>query len=160
MVSRSVIILFVVVSLLFSQVEVQENLFKWIYPVEAGDAVIIAKSLKWLEVPTENLAIRVLSNPEDQFIMFCQGSILIPRYGSGELIEAEFDLKIKGENQILFVEMISLEVSLHEIITDEYVKKQEIKMIEKRLKQYSDKLAQFIINSEMEFIQYFDKGDE
>ena len=74
---------------------------------------------------------------------------------SGEFVEADFDLEIKGENQVLIVQISLLKIFLHDEIMDYYLKKQEIKIVEKRLKKISENLAQYIANSEKKFIGYF-----
>ena len=150
---------FLVLSLLFPIEGAQKNLFQWTHQIETKDAVIITKSLKWLEVPKERMTIQVLSVLENQFIIYCQGNILIPRYGRGELVEAEFDLKIKGQNQTLVIEISSLEVFMHDRIIDDYIKKQEINMIKEILKTTSNNLAQFITNNNKKFMQYFQALD-
>ena len=105
MLIRSITVILIVASLLVPQQKVLENQFKWTYLLETGDAIIITKALKWLDAPKEALAIQILSKPVDKNIIYCKGRILFPRYMSGEFVEADFDLEIKGENQVLIVQI-------------------------------------------------------
>ena len=77
---------------IFSQTDNQVQTFRWSHYVGIDKYVIHHESLAWFKTLKRDFRIELIIVSTSNYIIYGNGKILIPRYGSDKLIPATFNL--------------------------------------------------------------------
>ena len=150
-----VILVLLLFTSVFSQRDNQDQTFRWSYYVGIDKFVIHHKSLIWFDKLKRDFRIELKIVSTNNYIIYGNGIIMIPRYESDELIPATFNFSIEGYKQNLVVEVKNIEVYLHDVIVSKRTKAEELKDLQFKLQHVSEILAEYIRKTEYDFSHYF-----
>ena len=137
--------------------EINTPIFQWEYLTGTSTALIQRLSLQWLENRQKEQMIEIVSISKDPYSLSFIEEILLRRYKSTDFVTADYVITITSSNEKLVFTVTDVNIYLHDIITNEAVKKYELYEIKKSLKDASKKLAEQIILSEKIFLDKLDK---
>lgn len=157
MIKKTFFFLCIFINTIFSNPKNENIFFTFKHQFKIGSPIIFNKTLQWLEKPKKNFSTKILFKSNEKKIININVEILIPREGNGILVNANFNLKAQAFNNFILLEFSNLNILLHDEIINNYMKKQETHFVKQQLRNKANNLIDFILNSENEFLNLFDK---